>query len=121
MEQVVALGDGPLTPGQIAEKLQVSAEETEARPASAHPRHVVNQEIKDGVPTCTPATFYHRLDPLSPHDTKCLSENLTERPEPVERCDLAQAPVILRRAQNDLSGSSRIDSKVKCWPIRVKL
>lgn len=68
MELVVALGDGPLTTEQIAEKLLLSPEETEALLASAYPRHVVNRETKDGVTTYTPATFYHRLDPLSMYE-----------------------------------------------------
>lgn len=68
MELVVALGDGPLTADQIAEKLQMSPEETAALLESAYPRHVVNRDTKDGVTTYTPATFYRRLDPLSMYE-----------------------------------------------------
>lgn len=68
MELVVALGGGPLTPEQVAEKLQISAVETEALLAAAYTRHVINRETRDSVTTYTPATFYHRLDPLSMYE-----------------------------------------------------
>ncbi len=68
MELVVALGDGPLTSEQIAEKLRISPEETQVLLASAYPRHVINRDTKDGVTTYTPATFYRRLDPLSMYE-----------------------------------------------------
>lgn len=68
MELVVALGDGPLNADQIAEKLQMSPEETEALLASAYPRQVVNRDTQDGVTTYTPATFYRRLEPLSMYE-----------------------------------------------------
>lgn len=65
---VVALGDGPLTAEQIAARLGLSAAETEALLQSAYPRHIVNRNTLEGVTRYTPATFYHRLDPLSMYE-----------------------------------------------------
>ena len=68
MALVVALGNGPLTPEQISGKLGISLEQTEALLLSAYPRQIVNRTTQDGVTTYTPATFYHRLDPLSMYE-----------------------------------------------------
>ena len=68
MALVVALGDGPLTAEQIAVKLGLSPEETEALLQSAYPRQIVNRTVVDGALTYSPATFYHRLDPLSMYE-----------------------------------------------------
>jgi ferredoxin len=68
MALVVALGDGPLTAEQIAAKLAMSPEDTEALLQAAYPRNIINREVRDGVTTYTPAIFYHRLDPLSMYE-----------------------------------------------------
>lgn len=68
MELVVALGDGPLAAEQIAERLSLSPAEAEALLASAYQRHVVNRETENGLIRYTPATFYHRLDPLAMYE-----------------------------------------------------
>jgi len=68
MALVVALGNGSLTPEQISGKLGISLEQTEALLLSAYPRQIVNRTTQDGVTTYTPATFYHRLDPLSMYE-----------------------------------------------------
>lgn len=65
---VVALGDGPLTAEQIAARLGLSLAETATLLESAYPRHIVNRSALDGVTTYSPATFYHRLDPLSMYE-----------------------------------------------------
>lgn len=65
---VVALGDGPLTAEQLAAKLERSLEAIGALLDSAYPRHIVNRTLVDGVMTYSPATFYHRLDPLSMYE-----------------------------------------------------
>ncbi len=68
MELVVALGDGPLTAAQIAERLAISPDETAALLDSSFRRHVINRKTVDDVTTYTPATFYLRLDPLSMYE-----------------------------------------------------
>lgn len=68
MELVVALGDGPLTAEEIAARLALSPDETAALLQSAYPRNIINREVREGVTVYTPATFYHRLDPLSMYE-----------------------------------------------------
>ena len=65
---VVALGNGPLTAPQIAEKLALPLDETEATLQNAYTRSIVNREAVDGVMTYTHATFSERLDPLSMYE-----------------------------------------------------
>jgi NAD-dependent dihydropyrimidine dehydrogenase PreA subunit len=65
---VVALGNGPLTAGQVAAALGLSVPQTDALLQAAYPRQIVNRSVSDGVTTYTPATFYHRLDPLSMYE-----------------------------------------------------
>ena len=65
---VVALGDGPLSPEQIAGKLQISSEETGALLQAAYARSIVNREVVDGMQVYTHATFSERLDPLSMYE-----------------------------------------------------
>jgi ferredoxin len=68
MALVVALGEGPLTAGQLAAKLGVSLGATEALLTSAYPRQIVNRNLADGVMTYSAGTFYRRLDPLSMYE-----------------------------------------------------
>ena len=65
---VVALGNGPLIAPQIAEKLALPLDETEATLQNAYTRSIVNREAMDGVMTYTHATFSERLDPLSMYE-----------------------------------------------------
>jgi NAD-dependent dihydropyrimidine dehydrogenase PreA subunit len=65
---VVALGNGPLTAEQLAVALGWSVERTDALLQSAYPREIVNRTTRDGVSTYSPASFYHRLDPLSMYE-----------------------------------------------------
>ena len=65
---VVALGDGPLTPEQIAAKLQISLEETGALLQAAYARSIVNRGVVDGMQVYTHASFSERLDPLSMYE-----------------------------------------------------
>ena len=65
---VVALGNGPLIAPQIAEKLALPPDETEALLHDAYTRSIVNREAVDGVMTYTHATFSERLDPLSMYE-----------------------------------------------------
>ena len=68
MALVVALGDGPLTIPQIAEKLALAPDEAETLLQTAYTRSIVNREVVDGVMTYTHATFSERLDPLSMYE-----------------------------------------------------
>ena len=65
---VVALGDGPLTQAQIAEKLALQPEEAEKLLQDAYTRSIVNREVVDGAMMYTHASFSERLDPLSMYE-----------------------------------------------------
>jgi NAD-dependent dihydropyrimidine dehydrogenase PreA subunit len=65
---VVALGDGPLTVPQIAERLMLTPEEAAALLLAAYTRSIVNRSVVDGVLTYTHASFSERLDPLSMYE-----------------------------------------------------
>jgi len=65
---VVALGDGPLTAGQVAGKLALPPNEAETLLQNAYSRSIVNRQVVDGVMTYTHASFSERLDPLSMYE-----------------------------------------------------
>jgi NAD-dependent dihydropyrimidine dehydrogenase PreA subunit len=65
---VVALGEGPLTVGQIAEKLAQSPGEVESLLQAAYARSLVNREVVNGALMYAHASFSERLDPLSMYE-----------------------------------------------------